>query len=267
MLDEWALSNSHWKKKLAWHLYARKSMFCSDCIHALTERELADVRRIGYHGPVAVIPNFCNVSNTKVKKIRDTARETKNIGYLGRLHPKKGLENLLHAWAMLGDAGWQLNIAGPDENNHKNQLERMISKLNLRKNVKISDSLYGQEKDDFYNDLDAFILPTLSEGLPMALVEALMFELPCVTTHESNLPVQVFGEVVEFCEPEPDSILAALKNIMIKSSRDLAQIGRQSRALANRYYSETAVLTQYIETYDWLINPDTQAPDCINFND
>jgi len=96
MLEPWSLNSSKYKKKLALLLYQNKDLKKSACINATSLMEARHIRCLGFKNPIAVIPNGINVSNYKLKK--PSHRKEKKILSLSRIHPKKGLENLINAF-------------------------------------------------------------------------------------------------------------------------------------------------------------------------
>ena len=98
MLDAWALDNSKLKKKVAAALYERRHLRGAACLHALCASEADSIRAFGLKNPIATIPNGIEIPEGRDLKSRYSAKK-KIMLFLGRLHPKKGLENALRAWA------------------------------------------------------------------------------------------------------------------------------------------------------------------------
>jgi poly(glycerol-phosphate) alpha-glucosyltransferase len=149
--------------------------------------------------------------------------QRKVLLYLGRIHPKKGLVNLLRAWSKvqsgkgsalgsspsaLSAPEWVLAIAGWDQGGHEAELKRLCDELGIkwsdvrehREPNSISafsfqdfsicflGPLFGRDKESAYANCDAFILPSYSEGLPMVVLEAWAYGKPVLMTPECNLP-------------------------------------------------------------------------------
>ena len=98
MLDPWALGNARWKKRTAAALYENQHLRGAACLGALSEAEARSIRAYGLRNPICIIPNGIDLpdlseSNTKVK-----SENRKTLLYLGRLHRKKNLANLIRAW-------------------------------------------------------------------------------------------------------------------------------------------------------------------------
>ena len=209
MLNKWALENGTLKKKIVWLLFEKTNILTANCVHALCEKEYIDIRKIVKNVPVAVIPNGVNLPSIKYNS--DLNFSAKKLLFLGRLHPIKGLDNLLNAWSTLNIQDWELIIAGPDEINHKKTLIKLSKKLNIEKSVQLIGPKFGMEKDNLLSNVDAFILPSHSEGLPMSILEAWSYKLPVVMTPECNLPDGFESNSAISINPDIDSIIQGLK--------------------------------------------------------
>lgn len=193
MLEPWALRNSRWKKKLAAWFVEDAVLHSAACLQVNTEHELRSVRDYGLRNPVCILPNGVDLTGdlSAIPAPWEADGGTKTLLYLGRLHPKKNLPNLLKAWASLGAAKpthWKLKIAGWDQNNHESELRLLSKVLGLEATVEFIGPLFGERKTAALANADAFILPSFSEGLPMAVLEAWAHRLPVLMTPECNLP-------------------------------------------------------------------------------
>lgn len=188
MLEPWALSNSGLKKRIAGALFQRGVFRRADLLHGLTHAEVGEI--VAYFAVrwVGVIPNGVDLPGaTKSQCIEEGRRR---LLYLGRLHPKKNLGFLLEAWAAAESAteGWLLEIAGWDQAGTEVALRRQVVKLGLRASVNFLGPQFGAAKDATYRRADAFVLPSLSEGLPLVVLEAWSHGLPVLMTDACNLP-------------------------------------------------------------------------------
>ena len=100
MLEPWALNNNLIKKKIAWHLYQKRDLNFADVIHATAEQEAENLRKLGLKQPIAIIPNGINFSNYNDGNFY-SKKMSKTITFLSRIHPKKGLIELVKAWENL----------------------------------------------------------------------------------------------------------------------------------------------------------------------
>ena len=196
MLDPWALKNSWWKKQLAARLYENANLHGSACLRALCESEAESMRAYGLTNPICVIPNGIDLPDTTIQHPSpwaDKADGRKVLLYLGRLHPKKNIKPLIQAWAAMqketaAAKDWALAIVGWDQNGHEDELKSKVCELGVEDSVFFPGPLFGEAKAAAYQHASAFVLPSLSEGLPMVVLEAWAYALPVLMTDACNLP-------------------------------------------------------------------------------
>jgi glycosyltransferase involved in cell wall biosynthesis len=187
--------------------------------------------------------------------------------YLGRLHPKKNVANLIRAWKQTVDAhpstrdGWIVAIAGWDQAGHERELKKLTSDSGLLESIRFMGPLFGQNKDAAYRACDAFILPSLSEGLPMTVLEAWAHAKPVVMTPECNLPQGFAAEAALQIGTEPDEIAPGLKRLTEMSDDDRKAMGARGRTLVATRFSWPQIGEQMRAVYEWVLGggatPDT----------
>lgn len=193
MLDPWALRNARWKKRLAGLLYENAHLRNATCLHALCEAEKEAIEAAGFTGPIAVLPNgvdFPFVSFERPPWRKMLPPESKVLLFLGRVTPKKRVLELIRAFARSsrGDGAWRLVIVGPVDESYERRLRQEIEARNCGASVHLAGPAYGEARAAAYAAADAFILPSVSEGLPMAALEAFASGLPALLTAQCNLP-------------------------------------------------------------------------------
>jgi len=170
------------KKRVIWRLAQGAVVRGAACIHATSEAEYQDVRAAGIFNPVAVIPNGIDLpmQDEKVTWARGAERIVLS---LGRIHPKKGLDRLLRAWAKVEAEipGWRLRIVGPAEMGHDEALRALVKEFGLSR-VTIEDAIYGGDKLRAYRGADLFVLPTLNENFGLTVAESLAAGTPVIST-------------------------------------------------------------------------------------
>jgi poly(glycerol-phosphate) alpha-glucosyltransferase len=265
MLDPWAVRNSRWKKRLALAWFESQHLRGAACIHALNEAEHRAIRSFGLTNPVCVIPNAVDLPAETPSAERRTG-EGRTILFLGRLHPKKGLRELLEAWSeATSDASaarWRLAIAGWDDGGHEAGLREAARRLGVDATVDFVGPVVGDAKQDLLGGASAFILPSHSEGLPVAVLEAWSHSLPVVMTEACNLPDGFASEAAIRITPAPAGIAAGLRRIFQMSAGDLRTMGRRGRALVEERYQWPSVARRLIEVYAWLAAGGA-PPDCV----
>jgi glycosyltransferase involved in cell wall biosynthesis len=252
MLSSVALGFSPRKKRLFWALWQEEVARSASCIHVMSEQEHDEVRAFGLNNPVAVIPNGIDLPELE----RDSELRSENdrvLLSLGRIHPKKGLDRLLRAWAMVEAKypAWRLRIIGPDELRHAAELERLAGELNLRR-VSIEPAIAGRTKTIAYHQADIFVLPTLNENFALTVAEALAAETPVIAT--KGAPWR--GLESEGCgwwiDQGVEPLAAVLTSAMAMTREELKRMGAKGRAWMMRDFSWDRIARDILDLYRWL---------------
>lgn len=291
MLEPWALRNSGWKKRIAAFFYENQMLHGASCFHANTIKEYNDFRAYGLTQPIAVIPNGVDLpelsessDGSRGARADDQSSGSKTLLFLGRIHPKKGLPNLIRGFKKVIDsrrstldAPWQLVIAGWDQGGHEAELMKLCEEIGLsfgqqkHKNHKGGDQAldprlstldsdvifygpaFGEEKQALLRRADAFVLPSFSEGLPMSVLEAWSYRLPVVMTPECNLPEGFATNSAIRIETGVESIARGLDQLFSMSDPDLSTMGAKGRALVEERFTWQTIAAQMREVYDWML--------------
>lgn len=205
---------------------------------------------------VAVLPNCVDLSDAEAYAQENNARvesEPLRIGYLGRIEPNKGMTELLVACQQLKKEGvaYKLVIAG------KEQTEGEYLPLfeeRLGDNFEYAGLVSGKTKCDFLRSLDAFVLPTYFEGLPMSLLETMSYGTAPIVTPVGSIPQVVKdGENGVFIKDhDSDSIVTAVKR-MDENRALLRKLGDEARKTIFDKFSPKKYIEHLNEIYaNWL---------------
>lgn len=189
MLDPWILKKNKWLKKVWWTFLEKHIINRAKLLHVLSLQEKEAIEKLKLKPLLFLIPN--GVDSTSVPKSREKSK--RNMVYIGRYDNKKGLIEFLQAWPKSEQIKkcWSFNMYGWGDPSYINELKQIILTRQLE-NVYLHGSVYGQEKEQIMQKADAFALPSFSEGLPMAVLEASSYGIPSLITKESNVP-EVFS--------------------------------------------------------------------------
>lgn len=257
MLEPWALKNSAWKKRLALLLFERSNLAQASCIHC-SDAEVEGVRAVGLRNPIAIIPNGADLPDLTISPPRpgwlpNDGRRT--LLFLGRLHPKKGIREMLDAWAILRRlnsriaADWRLVFVGWDDGGHSNSYVTHARSIGLD-DIIFPGPIFGEEKKAAYMYADAFVLPSYSEGFPMTILEAWAHSLPVFMTRACNIPEGFdVGAAIEI-DTDPDRLARILFHSL--SVADLAEMGRNGRTLVEARFAWPLIAAELYAVYRWL---------------
>lgn len=248
-LAEWAMRHRPLRKALFWRIFQFRALACADLFHATAESELADIRRHGFRQPVAVIPNGVDMPPDNALAVpRDPAR--RRLLFLARLHPVKGLANLLDAWAVLAPRfpAWTLAIAGPAEPASGFNLSREIARRDLPR-VEALGARFGEAKAAAYRSAELYVLPTFTENFGLTIAEALAHGVPVITTR--GAPWQALEQ--ECCGWWIDigvaPLVAGLERALALEPAALAAMGVRGRRLVQREFSWDGIALRMIAAY------------------
>jgi poly(glycerol-phosphate) alpha-glucosyltransferase len=270
MLDPWALANSGLKKRIARLLYEDRHLGGAACLHALCTAEAEAIRAFGLQSPICVIPNGVEMPCPADDRLRppwpDLETGARVLLFLGRLHPKKNVHGLLHAFARVkadrGLADWRLAIAGWDQSGYRAELAALIDALSIERDVAFLGPLHGARKDAALRNATAFVLPSLSEGLPMAVLEAWSYGLPVAMTAACNLPEGFAAGAAREISPDPDQLAHDLADFLSMSPRDLRKMRERSAELVRTRFSWDWIGRSFAEVYVWM-HSGGRSPACI----
>lgn len=296
MLDPWAVRNSRWKKRMAYFLFEGAHLRDARCLRALCEAEARAIRQFGLKNDIVVIPNGIDLPTGPLPPCppwnADIEPGKKVLLFLGRIHPKKGLVNLLKAWSAVAktadhgprttDNGWVLAIAGWDQGGHERELQQLASELGLawteglrttnrgqrtgragtpnvecrmRKEASVVflGPQFSEAKAACYHFCDAFVLPSASEGVPMAVLEAWAHSKPVVMTPECNLPLGFTAGAALRVGTEVRSIASGLAELMEMAEAERVAMGGKARALAAERFVWPRIAEEMKAVYEWIL--------------
>ena len=270
MLDSWALRNSGWKKRVASLLYEQAHLRNAACLRALCRSEADSIRSLGLRNPICLLPNGIDIPEaapTMAFPLPEHAHGKRVLLYLGRLHPKKNLAPLIHAWARQRRENpeaddWILSVVGWDQGGYEEKLKVLSKELQVDDSVHFAGPLFGEAKAAAYHHSSAFILPSLSEGLPMVVLEAWAHAKPVLMTAECNLPEGFETEAAIEIGSTAEAISAGLKKLINLSEDQRDQIGQSGLSLVADRFSWKKIGSDLMQVNEWLVNG-ADKPQCI----
>jgi poly(glycerol-phosphate) alpha-glucosyltransferase len=262
MLEPWVMKHHQWRKKVIWHIFEESNLQETDCINVNSDTELKHLRDLGLKTPVCIVPNGVDIPANRRSATPPPWADTwpvdvKVLLYLGRLHSKKGVKELVRAWeqARSESSGqqWRLAIIGWDQVGYGEELNQLISEKGLAEQVRWFGPAFGEIKEAALRSADAFVLPSFSEGLPMAVLEAWAYGLPVIMTRECNLEVGfTVGAAIEV-RPEIESIAQGITRLWTLPESDLEFMGKCGFALVEERYTWPKVAADLMSVYKWFL--------------
>lgn len=244
-------------KSLFWPLIQKPVLRDSTIFHATSNQEKNDIRELGFKQPIAVVPN--GIDLPEIKKIKKDNKPLKKLLFLGRIHPIKGIHNLLMAWQEIQNIhqNWTLEIVGPDNYNYLSELNRTTKKLQLKR-VVFSKEIHGEEKNMKYQSADLFILPSHSENFGVSVAEALSNGIPCVVSKGAPWKILDEKKAGWWIDNSVEMLTKNLISILSMSTSELESMGLNGRDLVSEDFNWNKVSAMMTEVYLWILTKKNQ---------
>lgn len=254
MLSPAALQRRWFIKKAMSQFWESSVLSNAIAVHCLTPVEEGHARAFDANLKTFVLPHAIDFpySNETLAQGWKNQREGKiTLLYLGRIHETKGLNRLISAIDDRARKGapvsFRLRIAGIGEPTAINALKSQIS--GSPADLEYIGPAFGDSKESLLQDVHGLVLPSMTEGLPMTLMEAAAHGLPLFVTHECNLD-WINEERAGFAVPYGEEGIASLINLFDSLTKlELAAMGLRAANAARARYSNSVVAARWGQLY------------------
>ena len=164
-LSPWAMNHKRWKKMLPWIVFQRSNLKAATLLHATADSEVEWIRRSGLQNDIVVAPLGVGGAALDQAAIVGKNENERTLLFVGRIHPVKGLSNLLKAWATCRIRYpeiakiWKLVLVGPDQVGYRTELEKQANRLLLGDSVVFKGPEFGITLQAEYSTCDCLLLP------------------------------------------------------------------------------------------------------------
>lgn len=222
---------------------------------ALTDIELQSYRALGLTGACYVIPNGIDLppyGADEAVDLNGLSMEPDElvILYLGRVHPFKGVNQLLDAFQLIADRipRARLVIAGPDESGIGDAFRAKDTLRQGAARVVFTGMVEGQVKKSLLARADLFVLPSRGEGFSMAVLEALAASTAVLLSPGCNFSEVATAGAGRIVDPDPRELATAMSE-MLASPKGLRAMGERGRRLVEGGYSWESLVDRMLDVY------------------
>ena len=261
MLEPWSLQQKWLKKRIARFLYQDRDLKCAAALHATAESEAEQFRKLGFKNPIIVSPNGVNVP--KNFEPRNTQNTRKRVLFVSRMHPKKGVMELVEAWGQVVSGGveewkrWEVELVytvnGEFEKEYEAKVRARVKELRLEDRFIFTGALNDDEKWKAYARADVFVLPTFSENFGIVIAEALWAGVPVITTQGAPWHELEINHCGWWIDIGTEALVGALKKAISLDDVTRRDMGMRGRQHVKEEYTWDAVVTNMINGYEGIL--------------
>lgn len=260
MLEPWIMRRHYtWLKLPALLLWQRKALRSADLVHVTSKLEQDHLKKIGsyckllrdWHPKTRIIANGIDTSHIVMRQ--SWARSYKLL-YMGRIHPKKGLELLFESLGRIEDrlSGFTLQIVGDGDPQYIKRLKQQAQELCPNMKMEWMEGQYGERKWQLLREADLLLLPSHSENFGIIVVEALASGTLVVATQDTPWE-ELDGEVCGWwVEADSREISWALREFLRLDEDTLLSMGMNGRWVAENRYDTQVTSEDFEDMYDCL---------------
>jgi glycosyltransferase involved in cell wall biosynthesis len=249
MLEPWSLSVRRTRKLLALKTYQGAVLAGAAAVHATSELEARNLRRLTGNGtPVFVVPNAVESPRGGFTGPAPSPGGKRVLLFLSRLHEKKGLEMLLGAWNELRPRDWRLLIVGNGDARYLARLTDFCESQGVP-DVAFHSHVEGDAKEEIFARASVFVLPTYSENFGNVVGEALIRGLPVITTTGTPWSGIAARGCGWYIEPTPNALKQALADALSTDPQTLSAMGERGKTFASQHFSLAVVRRALLDMY------------------
>ena len=247
--QEWEGARRRTLKRL-WEAVCNAVIGKGRCVlHVTSPEEAKDSAHRIRNAGVRIIPNGVDVPDEVPDRVWRPGGRTRLL-FIGRLHPIKGVENLLQALARLPEDGFELRICGTGEPGYVSNLRQLAGKLGVIDRVTFSGHVDGNEKSRAFHNADVCIVSSFMENFGIVVAESLAHGVPVIASRGTP-----WGELEGrgcglWIDNSPESLSQAIQAMR---ARDLVEMGRHGRRWMEESFGWDKIATQMDDVYESLL--------------
>jgi glycosyltransferase involved in cell wall biosynthesis len=264
MCEPFELARKAWKKKLYFDLVERQTLQNAAAIHAITAAEQNHCAQLQCQNPISVIPHGVEIlpflSPSAIDRhlppsVAAIPLQAPVLLFMGRLHPKKGLDLLIPAFAQVlqrhPDA--YLVLAGPDTG-HQEIWVKLAQAFGIKERVLFPGMVTGNSKQALLQRSDVFTLPSYSEGFSVAILEALAAAKPVVISKFCYFEQVIQAQCGLVVDADISALVQGLNQILNLTPLSRSAMGRQGQQMIKQHYTWSATAAEMRGLYQSVLH-------------
>ncbi|MFT5571305.1 MAG: glycosyltransferase involved in cell wall biosynthesis [Cryomorphaceae bacterium] len=254
-LEKWALGQTKSVKQYYLDWIERANLLGAKAVHFTAESERSQALELLPQLKSEVIPLGLSIPMSltqprrKMRQRWSLDRGVPTILYLSRLHPKKGLDLLLDALAIVDDFPFKLLIAGEGDPVFKKALVDKVERLELQARCQFIGFVQGSEKNLLLQGADIYALTSHSENFGIAVLEAMASGTAVLVSKEVALSEAVSEHKLGFvCDLEVNAIRRELIDALADMD-NTEELARAARDYVEQHYQWSNIAKRIVKLY------------------
>ena len=254
-LERWSLQQSRWRKKAFLSLIDRRNLEQANLVHFTSKSEQQQASLVSRSLTPLILPLGLDPASelpdaeADLRKSHGIEPHQKIVLFLGRLHPKKGLELVLDAVKQREQEDAVLLVAGNGDPEYQAKLVAKVQDQQLSECVRFLGHVAGGEKESLLQGSNLFVLTSYSENFGIAVAEALSAGTAVLVSNAVGAAEDLLDqEVGLICQPNAESVRLAL-NELLDDPESLARMGQNAQNYASNAYDWSSIAQRLAEAY------------------
>ncbi len=257
-LEDWALGRSRFAKRMYASVFEKRLFDRAAAMQTLTIAEQQQCEEFGIQSPSRRLPNGVDLEriDTTGPPLNLFERygvdpKYKVVLFLGRVFPKKGIDILADSFGRFAKqrSDVTLLVAGHDAGQgYEQSLRDEIASSGAANKCQFLGEVHGNEKFQLLKAADLFVLPSYSEGLPVAVLEAMGTGTPVLVTPGCNIPEVSECEAGWIQSPNASDFMEGMRHAF-SSVEELRRRGNNARQLVERKFVWPKIAGNSLEIY------------------
>jgi glycosyltransferase involved in cell wall biosynthesis len=243
MLSPYTYRSSVFKKII--HFFIGNFLLQKAVLHLTSVDEGDKIKKLNSNYRTFVLPNYIDTNYLVSNRIDPTKF---SILFLGRIHPKKGLDILFRSLSAL-DFEFELNIVGEGNKNYTEQLKSLAESLNIQDKTYLLGSKLKDEKYNYYVNADIMILPSKDENFANTILESLLCGTAVILSTQVGLSDFVIkNELGWVYDGEEKELTIAIKNAYLNFAKR-SEIRRKAASIVINEFNAEKLTNKYLQNY------------------
>jgi len=254
-LEHWSLTQSSRRKTYYLDLIERNNLSAANCVQFTSNSERTQALEVIPNLTSEVLPLGLNIplpitqASRKMRERWHIERGAPVILFMSRLHPKKGLELLLDALAVVDNLPFQLVIAGDGDDEYQRGLEAKVAELGINDCITFVGFVQGTEKNLLLQGADLFALTSHSENFGIAVLEALASGTAALVSSSVALSEQIAQHKLGFVtELSVNSIRHQLIDALVDIDTT-QELGRNAHDFVEQHFRWSVIAQRLSKIY------------------